>query len=81
MIMGIPVAAINPPPPKVDFCWHAAKAIIFVERGGLEQAANYVGQAFDADQIEISGFRLHQNLGLVGKEYKGLEHEIRAIHA
>ncbi|MCG7564615.1 tetratricopeptide repeat protein [Pseudoalteromonas sp. McH1-42] len=67
--------------PVDHFRWHAAKAIIFTESGNNEQAARHAGQAFDAAQIKKSGFRFHQSLGLVGKEYKGLVNEIRAIHA
>ena len=67
--------------PVDHFRWHAAKAIISVESGNNEQAANHAGQAFDAAQIKKSGFRFHQNLGLVGKEYKGVVNELRAIHA
>ena len=67
--------------PVDHFRWHAAKAIISAESGNNEQAANHAGQAFDAAQIKKSGFRFHQNLGLVGKEYKGVVNELRAIHA
>ncbi|ASK68242.1 hypothetical protein CF168_04780 [Shewanella bicestrii] len=67
--------------PVDHFRWHAAKAIISAESGNTEEAANHAGQAFDAAQIKKSGFRFHQNLGLVGKEYKGLVNELRAIHA
>ncbi|AWF82282.1 hypothetical protein BTJ40_16410 [Microbulbifer sp. A4B17] len=67
--------------PVDHFRWHAAKAIISAESGENEQAANHAAQAFDAAQIKKSGFRFHQNLGLVGKEYKGLVNELRAIHA
>lgn len=67
--------------PVDHFRWHAAKAIISAESGNSEQAANHVGQAFDAAKIKKSGFRFHQNLGLVGKEYKGVVNELSAIHA
>jgi tetratricopeptide (TPR) repeat protein len=67
--------------PVDHFRWHAAKAIISAESGNNEQAANHAGQAFDAAQIKKSGFRFHQNLGLVGKEYKGMVNELRAIYA
>lgn len=67
--------------PVDHFRWHAAKAIIAAHSGYSEQAVNHAGQAFDAAQIKKSGFRFHQNLGLVGKEYKGVVNELRAIHA
>ena len=67
--------------PVDHFRWHAAKAIISAESGNNELAANHASQAFDAAQIKKSGFRFHQNLGLVGKEYKGVVNELRAIHA
>lgn len=63
------------------FRWHAAKAIISAENGNNEQAVNHAEQALDAAQIKKSGFRFHQNLGLVGKEYKGLVNELYAIQA
>ncbi|MCQ8885934.1 hypothetical protein NQT63_09610 [Pseudoalteromonas agarivorans] len=67
--------------PVDHFRWHAAKAIISAESVNNEQAANHASKAFDAAQIKKSGFRFHQNLGLVGKEYKGVVNELRAIHA
>ena len=67
--------------PVDHFRWHAAKAIISAESGSDEQAVNHADQAFDAAQIKKSGFRFRQNLGLVGKEYKGVVNELRAIQA
>jgi tetratricopeptide (TPR) repeat protein len=67
--------------PVDHFRWHAAKAIISTESGNNERAAEHAAQAFDAAQIKKSGFRFHQNLGLVGKEYKGVVNELRAIQA
>ncbi len=63
------------------FRWHAAKAIIAANLGNKEQASNHAIIALDAAKIKKSGFRFHQNLGLVGKEYKGVVSELRAIHA
>lgn len=56
--------------PVDHFRWHAAKAIISNESGNNEQAANHADQAIDAAKIKKSGFRFHQNLGLVGKNIK-----------
>ncbi|USH03828.1 tetratricopeptide repeat protein [Grimontia kaedaensis] len=67
--------------PVDHFRWHAAKAIISSGSGNNDQAANHASQVFDAAQIKKSGCRFHQNLGLVGKEYKGVVNELRAIHA
>ena len=67
--------------PVDHFRWHAAKAIISAENGNDEQAANHASHAFDAAQIKKSGFRFHQKLGLVGKEYKGVVNELRSIRA
>ena len=59
------------------FRWHAAKAIISAERGDNEQAVSHADQAFGAAQVKKSGFRFHQKLGLVDKEYKDLVNELR----
>lgn len=67
--------------PVDHFRWHAAKAIIAAAIGGKELAAKHARMAFDAAKIKKSGFRFHQSLGLVGKEYKGVVNELRAIHA
>lgn len=66
--------------PVDHFRWHAAKAIIAAENGNNEQAANHTDKAFEAAKITKSGFRFHQNLGLVGKEYKSLVNALRSIH-
>lgn len=67
--------------PVDHFRWHAAKAIIAASFGSKELAAEHARMAFDAAKIKKSGFRFHQSLGLVGKEYKGVVSELRAIHA
>lgn len=46
------------------FKWYAAKALI-------ENDSDYASKALDAAGVEKSGFRFHQNVGLVGKEYAG----------
>ena len=63
------------------FRWHAAKAIIAADLGDNELASSHATRALEAAQIKKSGFRFHQNLGLVGKEFKGVVDELRAIHA
>ncbi|TBW46393.1 hypothetical protein EZI54_23290 [Marinobacter halodurans] len=67
--------------PVDHFRWHAAKAIINADTGEKEIASSHAARAFEAAQIKKSGFRFHQKLGLVGKEYKGVVNELRAIHA
>ena len=67
--------------PVDHFRWHAAKAIIAAESGNKEQAENHAGMAFEAAKIKNSGFRFHQNLGLVGKEFKNVVNELRALHS
>ena len=67
--------------PVDHFRWHAAKAIIAAEIGSNALAAEHARMAFDAAKIKKSGFRFHQSLGLVGKKYKGVVSELRAIHA
>jgi len=45
------------------FKWHAAKALI-------RNDGNEASKALDAAQVKKSGFRFHQNVGIVGKEYE-----------
>lgn len=45
------------------FKWHAAKALI--NNDGLEAQ-----RALDAAKVKRSGFRFHQDVGIVGKEYE-----------
>lgn len=67
--------------PIDHFRWHAAKAIINADSGDKELASSHAASALDAAQIKKSGFRFHQKLGLVGKEFKGVVDELRAIYA
>ena len=67
--------------PVDHFRWHAAKAIIASATDNKALAAEHARMAFDAAKIKKSSFRFHQSLGLVGKEYKGVVSELRAIHA
>ncbi|MDH3527053.1 MAG: hypothetical protein OEN49_04980 [Gammaproteobacteria bacterium] len=48
--------------PLDRFKWHAAKALI-------EKDAKHASQALAATKVKKSGFRFHQNLGLVGTEH------------
>ena len=49
--------------PLINFMWHAAKALI-------EKSAEHAEKALHFAQVKKSGFRFHQDLGLVGKEHK-----------
>ena len=46
------------------FKWYSSKAII-------EKRKDYAEKALEVAQVKKSGFRFHQNLGLVGKEHHG----------
>ena len=48
--------------PLERFKWYAAKALI-------ENDENFASKALEAAKVKKSGFRFHQNLGLVGKEH------------
>ena len=61
------------------FRWYAAKAIIESKIGSKECASIHAVNALESAQIKTSGFRFHQNQGLVGKEYQGVVNELRAI--
>jgi tetratricopeptide (TPR) repeat protein len=66
----------------VDFFrWHALVASIEAEGGSAEQASIHAAKALEAAQIKKSGFRFHQNLGLVGEENSWLVAKARAICA
>ncbi len=65
--------------PVQIFKWHAAKGLILHEMGNLEVAKEHAKFALDAAQIKRSFFRFHQNLGLVGNEYKDVVKRLRKI--
>lgn len=67
--------------PIDHFRWHAVKAIILADAGEKEIASSHAARALEAAKIKKSGFRFHQKLGLVGKEFEGVVNELRAIHA
>ncbi|MFT6735015.1 MAG: tetratricopeptide (TPR) repeat protein [Polaribacter sp.] len=67
--------------PIDHFRWNAAKAIIENDRDNIKEASSHAEKALDAAEIKKSGFRFHQKLGLVGKEYTEIVNELRAIYA
>ncbi len=54
------------------FFWRAANALIASEQGRKTDSSNHAKKAIDAAQVKKSGFRYHQNIGLVGKEHQGV---------
>ncbi len=67
--------------PVDHFRWHAAKSIFESERGNKEEASIQAGLALDAAKIKKSGFRYHQNLGLVGKKNQNIVNKLKRIYA
>ena len=63
------------------FRWHTAMAVFKYGLGDCTEASKQAGLALDAAQVKKSGFRYHQQLGLVGKEYKKTIKVLRAIYA
>lgn len=63
------------------FRWHAALAIINSNNGNAASASKHAEIALESAQIKKSRFTFHQNLSLVGKEYKGIVKELRKIYA
>ncbi len=63
------------------FRWHTAMAVFKHSFGDSTEASKQAGLALDAAQIKKSGFRYHQELGLVGKEYEKTVKVLRAIYA
>ena len=62
------------------FKWHAAMSIIHAELKDVERSKRHAGEALDAAEIKKSGFRFHQNLGLVGAEYRATVAGLRKIY-
>jgi hypothetical protein len=67
--------------PVSFFKWHAAKALIHKARSESALSKQHAASALEAAQIEKSGFRFHQKLGLVGPAHKAVVAELRAICA
>ncbi len=67
--------------PVNKFKWHAAKALIHRGLRNLDDAKQQAGLALEVAQVESSGFRYHQGLGLVGKEYTDTVAAMREIYA
>ena len=67
--------------PVSRFKWHAAKSLIFQIQRNTADAKQQATLALEAAQIRLSGFRYHQDLGLVGDKYKDAIAALREIHA
>jgi len=67
--------------PVDHFRFHAALAIFEMDLGNTEEASKQAGLALDAAQIEKSGFRFHQKLGLVGEKYADIVSKLKKIYA
>ncbi len=63
---GLDIAAF----PVDYFLWHASKALIASVQGRHSEAREAAVQALEAAQVRRSGFRYHQNLGLVGEQHQ-----------
>ena len=65
--------------PSDHYQWNAALALITYEQGDKEKSMKHAALALEAAQIKKSGFRYHQNVGIVGKEYKNEIKELQKI--
>lgn len=54
------------------FMWHASRALISSAQGDDPDAQEHAREALDAAQVKKSGFRYHQNTGLVGNEHQAV---------
>ncbi len=66
--------------PVSCFQWHAAMAIFKYSLGEKGVASMHAGQALDAAEIEKSGFRFHQKLGLVDEHHRPMIKKLRLIY-
>jgi tetratricopeptide (TPR) repeat protein len=58
--------------PLDRFKWHASYALISTQLGDKSTAKDHAIEAVAAAEAKKSGFRYHQNLGLVGKEHRSV---------
>lgn len=56
--------------PVDRFLWHASQALILSAQGADAEASQHARKALEAAQVRKSGFRFHQDVGLVGKEHQ-----------
>ena len=65
--------------PIDKFKWQASKSMINFELGNKDIAKVFASLALATAKVEKSGFRFHQNLGLVGEEHKETIERLSAI--
>ncbi len=56
--------------PVDRFYWYASNSLIAANQNRNNDAIEFAKQALEAAQVKKSGFRYHQNIGLVGKEHQ-----------
>ncbi|MBW8370693.1 MAG: hypothetical protein K0M66_06950 [Thiobacillus sp.] len=67
--------------PLDKFKWHAAKSLIHHALREMDNSKMHAALALEAAQAKMSGFRYHQDLGLVGEEHKNTVAALREIYA
>jgi hypothetical protein len=67
--------------PLDKFKWHAAKSLIHKAHREPDDSRRHAALALEAAQAKMSGFRYHQDLGLVGEEHKNTLASLRKIYA
>ena len=67
--------------PVSKFKWHAAKSLIHHSLRELDDSRMHAALALEVAKIKTSGFRYHQDLGLVGEEHRGTVASLRQIYA
>ena len=67
--------------PLDEFKWHAAKSLIHHSLRELDDSRKHAALALEAAKVKMSGFRYHQDLGLVGEEHKDTVASLRQIYA
>jgi hypothetical protein len=67
--------------PVDHFIWHAAQAVILLNRGDRAATVLHARSALTAASQDHSGFRYHPTVGLVGEKYRRLLEELAAIGA
>lgn len=67
--------------PLDKFKWHAAKSLIHHSLREHDDSKRHAALALEAAKAKLSGFRYHQDLGLVGEEHKNTVASLRKIYA
>lgn len=67
--------------PFDKFKWHAAKSLIHHSLREFDDSRMHAALALNAANVTTSGFRYHQDVGLVGDEYRDTVESLRQICA